>query len=176
MSRIKTDLSYVTLNQLCTLTGKTYRTLKKLLEDVPTYESEEGEDVLLYSPQEALPAIYKPEPVEGSPGMPNGMLNPIHEKARLDKLRADKVELELGVLRGRLVPVEQVEEQWLSMAGNFRMRILSISSKLALRLLNKSDPNEVQRILETEHHEALKELSQHDPGSESDSRSSSQSH
>lgn len=169
MSRIKADLSRLSLNQLCTLTGKTSRTLKKLLADV---EPEEESGTFYYRPPEALPAIYgishsglsalaAPDPDEDDAGDDSSdrKLDPIREKALLDRARRMKVELEIQEQKKLLIRAESVEAEWARMAGAFRSRILNIPKKLAAKLCQAKEIRAIEKILTTECHEALTELS-----------------
>lgn len=164
MSRIKADLSRVSLNQLCTLTGKTSRTLKKLLADVvPDEES----GTLYYCPPEVLPVIYgisfrdlHAEPAAEDESEEN-RLDPIREKALLDRARRQKVELEIAEEKKKLIRIEKVEETWSKMAGAFRSRILNMPKKLAAKVCQTKDIKAIEKILSAECEEALTELSEY---------------
>lgn len=166
MSRQKADLARVSLNQLSTLTGKTYRTLKKVLADVPPASEESG--TFFYSPVEVLPIIYGVvrQEQDGAAEIGDGILDPVREKARLDKLRGDKVQIEIDVLREKLIPAERVELQWSKMAAAFRSKILNLPAKISPRLCAVKEIKEVEKILKAECNEALKELSEYDGGSD----------
>lgn len=163
MSRNKADLAYVTLNQLSTLTGMTYRTLKKKLADVDPAEDEEG-NTLLYRPAEVLPVIYGVVNAEGAEIQAETKSYDIwKERARLAKFQADKAEIEVNTLRGNLIPAEQIEVSWSKMVSAFRSRILGIPAKLAIRAAAEGEVKVVEQMLKTECNEALSELSQYDP-------------
>ncbi|MBK1620856.1 hypothetical protein CKO42_20985 [Lamprobacter modestohalophilus] len=56
---------------------------------------------------------------------PNGPLDPQQEKARLDQLRADEVEIRLAEKRKELVPIEDYERH---MAGAFKVVATTLES------------------------------------------------
>ena len=161
MGKIKDDFSYVSINQLVTLTGKTSRTLKKILADVEPSSQEAGS--ILYIPSEVLPIIYDERRGCGNGG-PSHDLNPIQEKARLDKLKADKVQIEIDVLKETLIPIERVEQSWSKLVSAFRSKILAMPSKLSPRVCAVKEIKEVEKILKAEVNEALTELSEFDGG------------
>lgn len=153
MSRVKEDLRRVSLNQLCTLTGKTSRTIKKYLADL-TPQEESG--ILYYNPVDALPLIY---------GLNSGnKVDPWKEKARYDQLRADKVSLEIEILRENLIPADRVESAWQKIVGIIRSRFLTLPSRVSPRVLGITEPAEVERLLKAEVYDALTELSGYNDG------------
>jgi hypothetical protein len=82
-------------------------------------------------------------------------------EARRRKILAD-TELsryELRKLKGEYIPVEQAQEIWCWLVGNFRTRLLVLPSKLASRIVAIDDPNVVRGMLMDAVHEALVELS-----------------
>ncbi len=85
------------------------------------------------------------------------------ERAGLIKAQREKVELELKIARGELIPRETVERVQDGMIGAFRSRILSIPSKTAPILASVDDPGQVQQIQKEHLHEALNELADYDP-------------
>lgn len=81
------------------------------------------------------------------------------ERTRLTKAQADKTELEADVLKGDLIPADEVFERWETMVAGFRAKMLSIPTKTSHLLINVSVFDEVESILKTHVYEALKELS-----------------
>lgn len=80
------------------------------------------------------------------------------ERARLLRAQADKTELEVDTLRGNLIPIEQVESDWLTMVTSCRARLLAIPSKTALHIVALQEPEEIERFLKRSMYEALTEL------------------
>jgi phage terminase Nu1 subunit (DNA packaging protein) len=162
MGKVKVSFERVSLNQLCTLTGKQSRTLKKLLADTPPIEGEGS--ALLYIPSDVLPIIYGVRQAPSDePTFAEG-LNPLQEKARLDKLKADKVEIEIAVMKGKLIPADRVEMSWSKLVSAFRSKILNMPSKISPRICAVKDIKEVEKILKAECNEALTELSEYGNG------------
>jgi hypothetical protein len=165
MSRTKTDLSRVTLNQLETLTGKNFRALKKALADVTP---EERGGSFFYDPTEALPIIYGirfsdlPAPDaagdDDSVADPARPLDPVREKALLDRAKRRKVDIEIQEKLKKLIPAEKVAEEWGKMVGAFRSKLLNLPKKLAPKVCATKDVNKIEKILTAECHEALQEL------------------
>lgn len=83
----------------------------------------------------------------------------LHERRRLVKMQADKLEFEIGRLTSELVPTGEVGRAWARLAAAFRARMLALPSRLAAELAAEPDPNVVKARLEDEIHDALEELS-----------------
>lgn len=171
MSRIKADLSRLSVNQLSELTGKDRRTLKKLLADI---DPQEESGTLFYIPREALPVIYgishaglsalgsaAEDSEDDGDGSMQDRLDPIREKALLDRVRRQKIELEIAEERKKLIRIEKVEETWSKMAAAFRAKILALPKKCAPRVCATKETRQIEKILTQECHEALKELSEY---------------
>jgi hypothetical protein len=84
------------------------------------------------------------------------------EKARLDKLRADKVEMEIAIAKAELMNPEEAMEAWSKVIQAARSRILSIPTKAAPLLIGTKSAGEAQNILQRLVNEALKELANPD--------------
>jgi phage terminase Nu1 subunit (DNA packaging protein) len=85
------------------------------------------------------------------------------ERARLLKAQADKTELEVKSLNGQVVPSEQVELLWSGLVASFRLRMLAMPVRCALRVMNLKTYPEIETCLREHVHEALNELSRYDP-------------
>lgn len=85
------------------------------------------------------------------------------ERVRLTKANADKVELEVSILDGTLIPAETVENVQGNMVSAFRAKMLSLPTKTAGKVQNTTDLAEIEEALRLEVHEALTELSDYDP-------------
>lgn len=84
------------------------------------------------------------------------------ERARLDKLRADKIEMELTIARGELMNPDDAMREWSKTVQAVRARLLSIPSKGAPLLVGTKSEAEAQNILQRLIYEALKELANPD--------------
>lgn len=81
------------------------------------------------------------------------------DEERLIRARADKVELDISLKKQDLVPVKDVESEWVSMALSFRNKMLALPTSLAQELADEINPKEVEIILKRSISEALTELS-----------------
>ena len=81
------------------------------------------------------------------------------DEKRWQAARADKLEIEVGKLKGKLVQADEIAKEWNSMILAFRSRLLNIPGSLAKILSETEKPQEVQEILKTAIYEALDELS-----------------
>jgi phage terminase Nu1 subunit (DNA packaging protein) len=80
------------------------------------------------------------------------------EKTRLAKAQADRMELEVGELKGEYILVEWVAECWQYYTANARARILGIPSKTANQVLAATEYSEVEQIIKLQVTEVLEEL------------------
>lgn len=157
MATHKQDLSKLSINQLCQLTGRGFRTIKDRLSRIEPVDSD-GKS-LFYDPQTALPLIYD----LGEEGDDPNPLNPTVQQARLSKARADKTELEIQVMKGKLIPAERVEQVWGEMISAFRAKTLSIPTRAAQVIAGMTNKFEVETTLRSMVFESLKELADYAP-------------
>lgn len=62
-------------------------------------------------------------------------------------------------MRGELVTVDEMQEQWVKYISACRAKLLALSTKLAMSVAAAGSPEEVHGLLKTEIYEALTELS-----------------
>jgi phage terminase Nu1 subunit (DNA packaging protein) len=79
------------------------------------------------------------------------------EKARLTKLQADKAQLDVDELEGRLVRTDAVKEHWVNMAAGFRAKLLALPSRVAM-LVSPDRRIQVQQQAQGLVYEALNEI------------------
>lgn len=161
MSRQLIDLSRMTINQMSEITGSSFRTIKKRLAGLESVKTE-GRQVF-FETQKALRLIYLSNEAKEGSDIELELLDPQLQKARLDKARTEKVELEIDVLKGNLIPADQVERAWSDLIIAFRAKILSLHSKISPQLASLKTIPEIELKLKTELREALSELSNTDP-------------
>lgn len=82
------------------------------------------------------------------------------EEARLTKLRADKLDLEIAEQKGRLIDAEVVKNGWVRITTLVKTRLLQIPSALAPLLVGETDTFELQKRLDRSIREALESLSE----------------
>lgn len=85
-------------------------------------------------------------------------LSPPAEKARLDKLRGDAVQLELDRKRGLLLPVDEISRVWGEQVMTAKHRLLALPARVAPSLLRMTDLREVESFLRDSVYEILTEL------------------
>lgn len=81
------------------------------------------------------------------------------ERARLTKAQADKTELESAELRGEMVRVPEVVDEWWRQTSAAKARLLSTPSKVAPRARTADSDEAAAKLIEAEILEALQELS-----------------
>ena len=87
-----------------------------------------------------------------------GEINFHAERARLTQAQANEKELQVEVLRGNLIPQEEVEKTWASMIANARAKLLTMPNKLAKAAFAATGLQEVEENTRALIHEALYEL------------------
>lgn len=172
MARPKDDLSKVSLNQLETLTGMTFRSIKKYLAEARIDPVLSTDNCAFYDPKVALPVLFEAQgfrtkraPVV-DPDTPENelkqILDPNIQRARKDRAQADKAEFELEVLKKKYVLASEVENNLSNMLVNFRMKALRFSLTATPVLFQIDDRREFQRKLDEEMRHLLEELSAYD--------------
>lgn len=147
-------MSQIGFQELVELTGFTYPTVKKRCASLIKTKLEGSKKELVNS-SEALPLVYE---VGGG-----AKRTYEDEKIKLTAAQAEKTELEVEVMKGSLVPREQIDMFLSVMLSSFRARMLSLPTKAAHALIGVMDINEVEEILKEYVNEGLSELSNYDP-------------
>ncbi len=80
------------------------------------------------------------------------------QKDRVERLRGDKIQMELEEKAGRLVNADEVEIAWSNILSRVKMRILSVPMVVSPTVSGISDENEISVVIENEIREALEEL------------------
>jgi phage terminase Nu1 subunit (DNA packaging protein) len=82
----------------------------------------------------------------------------VEESTRLKKFQADKAELEVNQLEGKLIPAELIKDTWSSEIANAKAKFMNIPDNLAHRIAAANDYNERRDMIQKEIYEALEEL------------------
>ena len=85
------------------------------------------------------------------------------ERTRLTKAQADKVEMEIKVLAGELLPATLVETVWGNMTSAARQRLLAVPYRMATAALSADSFAEIETAAAELIREALNELHHYDP-------------
>ena len=88
-----------------------------------------------------------------------GELDYTQERAKLTRLQAEKVTLELEQQRGNLLPMELVIAAWQGHIANARAKLLALPPKAAAQVVGMESYLEIEKIVTELIHEALDELS-----------------
>lgn len=83
-------------------------------------------------------------------------------KARFEKFRADKTELEVQILKNELVDKTQVLKAWSDMVMAFRAKMLNLPKRIAGQVLSLQSYAEAEELIKKAVYEALSELSEED--------------
>tara|TARA_R100000655_G_scaffold37044_1_gene71660 strand:+ start:64 stop:564 length:501 start_codon:yes stop_codon:yes gene_type:complete len=82
------------------------------------------------------------------------------EKTRLTKAQADKAELEVSELEGKLIPAQLVQDTWTDFVANVRAKLLGMPSRLAHQMIATEDYAEAEKLLKDCVYDALNELAE----------------
>lgn len=85
------------------------------------------------------------------------------ERTRLTKAQADKVEMEIQVLAGELLPATLVETVWGNMTSAARQRLLAVPYRMATAALSADSFAAIETAAAELIREALNELHHYDP-------------
>jgi hypothetical protein len=158
--KIESDLKFIySINELMTLTGQCFRTIKKRLENLPPVK-EAGNGGTFYDLRQALPKLYQLKDDEPKSLIEYRVLREKSE-AKLAESKSQKLRFELALMKKQFISIESAEKTWASLISSFRSRMLAIPSRAALIVSNHDTPQEVEATLKEFIHEALQELSSH---------------
>ena len=131
----------MSINKLSEVSGRDRRTITKRLSGIAP--SEDGK----YDSAMALQAIFNPEE-----------LNPLQERALLDKARRELAELTKAERTRELVPAPVVQEHWAQMIAAARGKLLNLPGRLAATAVGVATIQEAERAARELINEALMEL------------------
>lgn len=141
-------MRWVTKNDISDLTGSSWRTVKKRLDEAGLKPNDQD----AYPSDVALGAFYGAD--KGEDDGPQLTA----EKARLAAAQAEKYELENAVKRGELLPRTEVQPAWSSFVVATRSRLMAIAPGIAPLLSITMEPGGCQDIVESAVYEALSDL------------------
>jgi phage terminase Nu1 subunit (DNA packaging protein) len=138
--------------ELADLTGKSWRTVKKRLQEAGINPLAREGTADLYDSALALAVIFA-DPTRKDD------LDLTAERARLASAQATKTELEVAELRGEMVRREEITAHWAAMISAMRAKLLSLPSKMATRVAAPGKTLETEVLLRDQVHQALEEIS-----------------
>ena len=141
-------------SQLAELTGKTWRTIKSVLEKAGIQPRRREGRSDLYDSEIALRAIYAPYSAEEFDD----------QRQRLAAAQAEKVEHDNAIRRGHLVERGEVVHFWTECIANMRAKALARASKLSPQLVNIGDASIIAAAIRADTYAFLSELADYEPG------------
>lgn len=84
-------------------------------------------------------------------------------QAKHEAVKLQMSQMQLKLMQGRLHKSEDVERVMTNMLASMRAKLLSLPSRVAPRLSDVSDPNEIMTILQADVYDALHELAEYTP-------------
>ena len=91
-------------------------------------------------------------------------------KLRLTLAQARNAELDADQKEGSLISLDDMKALWGNVLAAFRARILSLPSRLTPQIAGLRDPKKIDKIMKDSLHEALNELAEYDPASNTKSK------
>lgn len=155
--KIESYPAKISVNMLHHLTGKDRATIKRRLEKLsPVIQRKTAH---YYEIKQALTYIYEP-PLEDNNSEDSDFLNPILEKAKLDRARRFSVELDNQIKKKELIPRSEIKQTLSNIFGAVRSKLLNIPIKASQSMPDKPTKKELQAHLKIQVNEILKELSE----------------
>lgn len=146
-------LRYLNMSQLAEVTGIDRRTVKDRLQGIDPHAIE-GK-AIVFDATAVLPILLGLEKVDQK-----ATFNAIQkETLRLEKAKADKIELEVAKIRGEQVPIQDVAAIVEKEYSAVRSQLIAIPTKTCLELSTIDDPAIIKSKLQDAINECLIELS-----------------
>ncbi len=144
------DCPIMNLADLEVLTGKTFKTLKKRLENLePVKVTPKGN---FYDARQALPLLYESKK--------EGELDLSTERAKLANAQTEKTIIETDKLKEKYILVEDAYRDFSTVILNARAKLLLLPKKMAFDLKGITDTQVIEDRLEEYIYNALTELGQ----------------
>ena len=143
----------VNIDTLTKLTGSTRRTILNKCTDIERIQGKGREH--LFESKDALPLIIT--------GRKEHDKTLESERTRLASAQAEKTELEVEVIKGDLIPSENVESVVNNMISAVRSKMLSLPTKAAPTVVQMADTASAEEFIRGLVYEALNEMSEYEP-------------
>ena len=141
----------VNIDHIIGLTGSTRRTILRKLGDLKPVDGPARSK--MYESKDALPILY------GQHTSPSGKKTLESERTRLATSQAEKMEMEVEVMKGNLLPADEYQEKLETMISAFKSRMLGLPIKAAATVVTLTDEREAEVVIRDYVYEALSELS-----------------
>ena len=153
-------MELLSLTQLASLTGRSWRTTKKILKDAPIAGQRQGGAV--YESMLALPLLFNSNPAMAPCDDCDSDKTEAYvyevEKARLTKIQADIQQLKKDKLAESLVDRKETEKDYFNVGRIVRDAILDVPIRLAAELASCTDIHTVQHRMTEDLTKALETL------------------
>lgn len=154
-----TVVSAKVLSKLFSLTERRIRDLAQ--EGILVRETTKGRYNLERSVQNYILHLKTNKNIENM--TTNKELDLEEEKAIHEKVKREKAEIELKIMKGEVHLSEDVESVLSTMLANFRSKILAMPSKIAPTIVSQNDVKYIRDRIKVECIEVLEELKDYDP-------------
>lgn len=148
----------VNQKQLASMLGITARRVRQLREDGLFNFNENGRGYCL---EKCIPE-YIDYKIKAEVGTGTSIIKE-KEQAEHERVKKNISQLKLRKLKKELHEASDVEFFLSEMLINFKNRLLSVPSKLAVQIVGEEDVNKITELLTNEMLETLDELSEYDP-------------
>ena len=143
----------VSYNQLTELTGKTYRTIKRRLDESGVDPVDKKVNTILFESTKALNAIYCDIKNKGE-------LDLQQERAALAKKQSEKLQIQIDEMNGNLLRRDDILEESARCVLAIRSKLLALPSKMTDVVYSVESRVEIHELLKAEIYEALEELAE----------------
>ena len=154
-----TVVSAKVLSKLFSLTERRIRDLAQ--EGILVRETTKGRYNLERSVQNYILHLKTNKNIENM--KTNKELDLEEEKAIHEKVKREKAEIELKIMKGEVHLSEDVESVLSTMLANFRSKVLAMPSKIAPTIVSQNDVKYIRDRIKVECIEVLEELKDYDP-------------
>ncbi len=139
MATVSPDLSSLSISQLHELTGRDRRWIKQRLAEGGVDPTAEDGKIRRFPPRAALGAIFDADAISAST-----------ERARLDRVRRERAELDLAQARGDLIASGEFTEALLAVTSPIAAALDALPTRAAPELVGLSTIGEIEaRLRET---------------------------
>lgn len=142
-------MSLESVSRLADLTGRAKETVSKAVKAAGLTPIVRGK-AHLYESREVIPLLFDALDAE--------QLDLTKERARLAHHQANRTQLEEDALRGRLVPIEDVERNWSEMIAAARAKLLALPQRIAQIAIAGTTIRDIEQSCRDEIYGALSEL------------------
>lgn len=156
---MKSYPAHISVNMLAELTGRDRRTIVSRLEKLTPVS--EGPNGVLYEIRAAVRMIFDFNPDDESQTMDydGDGFQPLQEKAKLDFVKRQSMELALEEKKRNLIPKDEIQEALENVFSNIKTRLLAIPTRAAQVIIGPPQ-KQTEAVISKLVNEALTELAE----------------